>query len=62
MDTVKATFDIEKVIYEKFHELAKSEGRSMTWYVNRAIRDLVKDLLEKDNLRKRRAARTRKVL
>jgi hypothetical protein len=40
-DTVKATFDIDRAVFEQFRAIAKREGRKMTWYVNKAVRELV---------------------
>jgi hypothetical protein len=41
MDTVKATFDIEKELYDSFKVVAALEGHKLTWYVNGAIREIV---------------------
>lgn len=40
-NTVKVTFDIDRTVFEQFKGIAKGEGRSMTWYVNGAIRGIV---------------------
>lgn len=61
MDTVKATFEIEKELYESFKLVAVLEGHKLTWYVNEAIRGIVEkrmvDLLESGKVKKVKRSR-----
>lgn len=41
MDTVKVTFNLPHDLFVAFKQVSESEGRSMTWYLTSAVRQVV---------------------